>query len=167
MNSSQPPIAEPKLPSSPPSLRDYAAKVTTERLEMMLTHVEGVRQNEEIEPVHQMRVWSRRSRAALETFACCFAGKAFKALEREVKAVTGALGEARDLDVMIETLTKRADALPPEQRPGVEAFIAGLRQRREANQEPVAKAVTRLEQHGLVRRFEEIIGKTAGRDGHG
>lgn len=148
----------------PPPLCDYAAEVITRRLEKMLSHVEGVRQNEEIEPVHQMRVWSRRSRAALDIFACCFPGKEFVEIERIVRSVTGALGEARDLDVMIETLEKRLEDLPPPQRPGLESFLAHLRRRRVTAQKAVEKALDQLERHDLVHRFEALAGTPTLRD---
>jgi CHAD domain-containing protein len=140
-------------PQTPPSVCDYGEGIIVERLDKLLSHVEGVRQGEDIEAIHQMRVWSRRSRAALDIFHACFPGKAFARLEREVKQVTRALGAARDLDVMIEGLTKRAEALPPKQRPGLESFIERLRRQRQKQQKPATKAVTRLELHAPVRRF--------------
>jgi CHAD domain-containing protein len=140
-------------PKHPPTVCDYGEEIIVERLDKMLSHVEGVRQGEDIEAIHQMRVWSRRSRAALDIFHACFPGKAFARLEREVRQVTRALGAARDLDVMIDGLTKRAETLPSEQRPGLESFIERLRRQRQAQQKPVTKAVTRLEMHAPVRRF--------------
>ncbi|HZP80725.1 MAG TPA: CHAD domain-containing protein [Chthonomonadaceae bacterium] len=141
----------------PTRLQDYATEIITARLGRMLSHIEGVRRSEEIEPVHQMRVWSRRSRAALEVFRCCFEGKDYDELEREVKAVTDALSEARDLDVMMDTLHQRAEALPPEQRGGVESFIARLRRRRERSQKPVLKALDRLESRDLAGHFADLV----------
>jgi CHAD domain-containing protein len=147
-------------PSAPPRLCAYAADVIAERLDKMLSHVEGVKESVETEPVHQMRVWSRRSRAALDIFHLCFPGKAFAEIEREVKSVTGALGQARDLDVMIETLSKRAEALPPAQRGGVDSFVDHLRQERKTAQRAVEKAVTRLEKRDLVLRFRKLTEET-------
>ena len=140
----------------PPPLCEYAAQVTAERLDRMLSHGEGVRKGEDPHHVHQMRVWSRRSRAALEIFQVCFAGKAFLELEREVKATADALGEARDLDVMIDNLAARAAKLPASQRGGVESFADRLRAQRESRQEAVAAAVSSLESHDLAQRFRDL-----------
>lgn len=149
--------------AGPPPLCEFAVETTTQRLEKMLSFIEGVRQNEGTEPVHQMRVWSRRTRAALEIFRLCFKDKAFKHLEAEIKAAADAIGAARDLDVMIETMQKRAETLPEKQRPGLEAFLKHLRKQREEQQEEVEKAVTRLEQHDLQACFHEIAERSVGK----
>lgn len=141
---------------APPSLCDYAAEVTGERLDRMLSYIDGVRRGDASEPVHQMRVWSRRSRAALEIFHICFEGKAFAEVEREVKATTDALSEARDLDVMMENLKARADKLPASHRTGIESLIARLHDGREGLQRNVAAAVTDLESHNLAQRFRDL-----------
>ncbi len=148
--------AEPEPPPTPSNLHDYAAKMIKHQLDKMLAQVEGVRSGEDIEPVHQMRVWSRRSRAALEVFRCCFPRKEYAELEREVKAVTDALSEARDLDVMTDTLRKRAERLPAGQKRGVESFIARLQQECQTSQKPVLKALRRLDRHDPVRLFRHL-----------
>ncbi len=148
-------------PSDLPGLCEYAASVSAERLDRMLSHIDGVRKGEEAAPVHQMRVWSRRTRAALEIFHVCFDTKAFAELEREVKAATDALSEARDLDVMIADLTARGEKLPASQRTGIESFIERLRKKRETLQKSVAAAVTDLEIHDLARRFKELACKAS------
>jgi CHAD domain-containing protein len=147
----------------PPRLCDFAAEVTAQRLDKMLSHVEGVRKAEDTEAVHQMRVWSRRSRAALEIFRVCFTGRAFAEVEREVKAATDALSEARDLDVMIENLEDRAAKLPASRRGGIQSFVDLLRAQREARQHAVAQAVTDLESHNLAQRFRELASRTSER----
>lgn len=145
----------------PPSLHVYAAASITRRLEQMLSHLEGVRQGEELGPVHQMRVWSRRTRAALEVFESFFPAKEFTGITREVKAAADALGEARDLDVMIETLSERAEALPVVQRPGLEAFIQQLKAQRAARQRAVTKAIERLERQDLAPRFAHLSAQSS------
>ena len=137
-----------------PDFCDYGTGILEQRLKKLLSHAEGARSGSDTEAIHQMRVWSRRSRAALDVFGGCFTGHAANALacmEREVKNVTGALGEARDLDVMMETLRVRAESLPPEQQAGVESFLAHLRAQRDERQQAVTYAVTRLEKRRLGR----------------
>jgi CHAD domain-containing protein len=140
------------------ALRDYAARMIAPRLDRMLAQAKDVERGEEAEPIHQMRVWSRRTRAALDMFHPCFPGKAYAALQCEVKAVTGALGEARDLDVMIDSLQKRADALPPAERAGLESFLDRLRDRRKKAQKAVRKAVRHLEHADPAGQFEKMTG---------
>ena len=58
-----------------PSYRLLACQYLREQLEVLMRELLGVRRNEEIEPVHQARVASRRVRAALRMFADCFDAK--------------------------------------------------------------------------------------------
>lgn len=151
-----PPVRE-LVVSPPPPLAEYSAQMLKQRLERMLTHCVGVRQGITNEPVHQMRVWSRRTRAALEVFLTCFHGKEFDVIQREVKRVADALGEARDLDVMIENMIKKSANLPENQRPGVEAFIEALTIDRTACQISVDRAVERLQKHDLGTMVERLV----------
>src|SRR5947209_980612 len=98
----------PTLPhmEATPTFRQYGAQVIGESLDRMLSHAADVRERTDIEALHDMRVASRRLRAAINVFAPAFPGPRFAKLERDVKAVTDALGEARDLDVMIDALEK-------------------------------------------------------------
>ena len=59
---------------------------------------------DDIERVHDMRVATRRLRAAIEVFAPCFPRKRHRAALKQVKALADALGERRDRDVAIEPL---------------------------------------------------------------
>jgi hypothetical protein len=144
-------------------LLEYAVRNIRTRLKRMLDCADGVRAGDDIEAVHDMRVWSRRTRAALEVFRSLFPLEEFRAVEREVKAVTDSLGLARDLDVMIDLLTRRAQEMPPEQRAGIESFIAALQRRRKRAQPPVEKALQRLEQFDIERQIDRMV--LAARDG--
>src|SRR5579871_2580831 len=118
-----------------PTFRTYATQAIRESLHKMLSHAEGVREGEDIEAVHDMRVASRRLRAALSVFGAAFPGRDFARFERDVKAVTDALGAARDLDVMIDTLQKMEGELPPAEQAGIESFVQEKRSQRDKLQE--------------------------------
>ena len=59
---------------------------------------------DDVERVHDMRVATRRLRAALEIFEPCFPRKRHRKALKQVKALADALGERRDRDVAIELL---------------------------------------------------------------
>ena len=146
--------SKPSASASLPKFGDYGTGILEQRLKKLLAHAGGAKSGSDTEAIHQMRVWSRRSRAALDVFGGCFTGHAADALacmEREVKNVTRALGEARDLDVMMDTLRARAETLPPEQQAGVDSFIAHLHTQRDERQQAVTRAVERLEKQRLDR----------------
>ncbi len=81
-----------------------AARVVEVRAEEVFEHSDGVLDLDDVERVHDMRVATRRLRAALEIFEACFPRKRHRKALKRVKALADALGERRDLDVEIELL---------------------------------------------------------------
>ena len=157
------PSVEP-LQAQPPEFCGYGVGIIASRLDKLLAHTEGAKSGQDTTAIHQMRVWSRRSRAALDVFGMCFTGKtsqAFDEMEAEVKNVTGALGAARDLDVMLGTLGKLAESLPAEQRGGVESLAAHLHATRGERQKAVRNAVAQLEGRHLKKSLQRMADRHA------
>ena len=111
---------------------------------------------EDIERVHDMRVASRRLRAALEVFAPCFDRDDHRDLLREVKDLARALGERRDPDVQIDGLEKLREQLPPENHPGVDLLIARAREQQAAGNMALREALEAALTHDLRGRLEEL-----------
>jgi CHAD domain-containing protein len=112
-----------------------AAKVVEIRARELVEHSAGVLDIGDIERLHDMRVATRRLRAALEVFEPCFPAKRFKPALEEVKELADALGERRDRDVHIASLRELADAVDPADRPGVESLIRRFAtEQRQANE---------------------------------
>ena len=76
------------------------------RADEVFEHSGGVLDIDDIERVHDMRVATRRLRAALEIFEPCFPRKRYRQALKRVKALADALGERRDRDVAIEFLER-------------------------------------------------------------
>ena len=113
---------------------EAAAKVVTVRAAELIEHSAGVLDTTDIERVHDMRVATRRLRAALEVFAPCFPRKRFKRALRDVKRLADALGERRDRDVAIADLLEVRAAADEAERPGIASMIEQLRhEQAEAN----------------------------------
>jgi CHAD domain-containing protein len=130
-----------------------AAKVVEVRARELAQHSAGVLDVSDIERVHDMRVASRRLRAALEVFGPCFPRKRFKAALDDVKAVADALGERRDRDVAIAALEQFAAALPAPDRPGVSSLVAQLREEQRDANEALAPFVSRERLEGLTEQL--------------
>ena len=105
---------------------DAAARVLEVRTEELMAHAEGVLDVDRIEGVHDMRVATRRLRAAIEVFWPCFPKAERKQALAEVKALADVLGERRDRDVAIGVLRKLADSMPGPDRPGVFSLVSEL-----------------------------------------
>jgi CHAD domain-containing protein len=104
-----------------------AARVVRVRTAELADNAAGVLDVDQIEGVHDMRVATRRLRAALEVFEPCFPRKRFRAALGEVKALADALGERRDRDVTVASLREFAAAVDQADQPGLESLIARVR----------------------------------------
>jgi len=91
----------------------------------MVAHEPGVRLGEDPEELHDMRVATRRLRAALKLYSDVLP-KRSEPYERDLRWVGGALGEVRDLDVHLQRLCEEAS------RNGevLEEVVSLLRERR-------------------------------------
>jgi len=91
----------------------------------MLAHEPGVRLGEDPEELHDMRVATRRLRAALKLYKE-FLPKRAERYERDLRHFAGSLGEVRDLDVHLERLAGEAS------RDGgvLQEIVAALEERR-------------------------------------
>jgi len=127
------------------------------RVAEVFEHADGVLDVEDIEPLHDMRVATRRLRAALEVFEPCFPAKRRRKALKRVKALADALGERRDADVAIESLRSFAAEAPEADRAAIEALIERLRdEQREAN-EALAPYVKRKRLKKLRRRLRKLV----------
>ena len=111
-----------------------AAKTVAVRAREVGDYSQGVLEVADIERVHDMRVATRRLRAALEIFEPCFPKRQLREALREVKAIADALGERRDRDVTIVALEAFASGLSAPDRPGIVSLAQRFRiEQAEAN----------------------------------
>lgn len=135
------------------------AEVVETRIAEVIAHSEGVLDTSAIEGVHDMRVATRRLRAALEVFAPCFDKRRHKEVLKEVKAIADALGERRDRDVAIDSLEAFTESMPRPDRPGISSLIEVLRgEQLEANKGLAAF----VEPKRLERLRTSVLELTAG-----
>jgi CHAD domain-containing protein len=134
-----------------------AARVVSVRTDEVFEHSRNVLDTEEIERVHDMRVATRRLRAALEVFAPCFPAKRHRKALKRVKALADALGERRDRDVAIEFLAGLVAEAPEGDWAGLAALTERLRdEQRQANEE-LTPYVEPKRLKKLRRRLRKLI----------
>jgi len=115
---------------------DAAVRTVSVRSGELFEHAHGVLDTEDIERVHDMRVATRRLRAAMEVFEPCFPRKRYRQALSEVKRLADGLGARRDRDVAIRSLETFARRVPASDRRGVGSLVAKLREEQaEANRE--------------------------------
>jgi CHAD domain-containing protein len=145
-----------------------AARIVAVRSREVADHAAGVLDVSDIERVHDMRVATRRLRAALEVFEPCFPAKRFRAALREVKELADALGERRDRDVTIAALDEFAEAMGRADRAGIASLAERLRAEQAEANEALGPYVTEQRLAALSERLTELVAdaaREAGEDG--
>ncbi|MGH2986986.1 MAG: CHAD domain-containing protein [Solirubrobacterales bacterium] len=140
-----------------------AAKVVAIRASELAERSVGVLDTQDIEPLHDMRVATRRLRAALEVFEPCFPRKRFKAVLREVKDLADALGERRDRDVTIAALDGFCAEIGRADRRGVQSLITRVRDEQAEANLALAAYLSDDRLTGLAERLGELVAAVADR----
>ena len=136
------------------SLEECARRIITTRLHEMMSFKEGAIDGTDIEYVHDMRVASRRLRAAMRNFADCFTPtKEFRWYLKRVERITSTLGGVRDLDVLIDRFQKDMLTVPEEAQIGVRNLISHLQKEREERRAPMFTMFEELDQRNFEQRF--------------
>lgn len=144
------------------SFAQAAAQAVDVRAAEVFACAEGVLDLERVERVHDMRVATRRLRAALEVFAPCFPVKRQRKALRQVKALADALGERRDADVEIELLEALGGEAAAADRAAVDRLIGACRSRQARANEDLAPRVRPKRLRKLRKRLARLAG-AAGR----
>jgi CHAD domain-containing protein len=134
-----------------------AAKIVAVRAREVADHSQGVLDVSDIERVHDMRVATRRLRAALEIFEPCFPAKAYRETLAEVKRLADALGERRDRDVAIATLHAFNNQMSAPDRRGVASLIEHLRGEQDVANRDLGPLVEQPHLTVLREGLEELV----------
>ncbi len=125
------------MPASPgirpdDSLAEAGRKVLRMHLARMLAFETGTRAGDDIEDLHKMRVATRRMRAAWRVFDGAYRPKLQRRYVAELRAIARALGEVRDIDVLLEHLDGYIARLPAAGQEAMEPLRGAWRRQREA-----------------------------------
>ena len=134
-----------------------AARVVEARANEVFEQSSGVLDVDDVERVHDMRVATRRLRAALEIFEPCFPSKRRRKALKRVKRLADALGERRDLDVEIELLESFADEIAERDRGALTAMVEELRAQQCQANERLAEFVRPKRLKKLRRRLGRLV----------
>ena len=113
-------------------LSEAGRKVMLYHFARMLSYEEGTRLGEDIEALHDMRVATRRLRAAFEVFQDAFDPGALKPYLKGLRATGRALGKVRDLDVFMEKAQQYLDTIHEDRHMGLDMLLGGWKEQREA-----------------------------------
>ena len=137
------------------SAGEVAFAILRKQFAAMRVHEPGTRLGEDAEELHDMRVATRRMRAALKLFSGALPEQA-GFYRNELKWVAASLGEVRDLDVQIEQL----QAISSEEEEDRETFgeiVAALEKRRAEARESMLEALDSDRYELIVSSFAGIL----------
>jgi len=106
------------------TMAEAARKTLLLHWRRMLAHEAGVRAGTDSEQVHDMRVATRRMRAALRVFDEFLDAKAFKPFAKMLRRTARMLGAVRDLDIFREKTQHYIDTLPDERKGELDQLLA-------------------------------------------
>jgi CHAD domain-containing protein len=140
-------------------------------LDAFTGEIAGVKEAQDIEYIHRMRVASRRLRAALPLFRTCFPDKQYLKWMQEITRITRALGDARDADVQIDFLIKSLKKIQkdpglqkkstpadqPSMEPAIRFLLLALQKKRNVLQKRVLSAISGLEKSHLTDEIQSVF----------
>jgi CHAD domain-containing protein len=144
------------------SFAEAGRKILKFHFERMVKAETGARTGKEIEKLHEMRVATRRMRAAFQVFGQAYTKKKTKPLRAGLKETGQALGAVRDLDVFIENLQQYQQTLPEGNQESFQPTLeVWAKKRRKAQKQLVAylnsKKYTQFKQE--LKKFVESEGQ--------
>lgn len=116
----------------------------------------GTRLGDDIEALHDMRVATRRIRAACRVFADYLPG-GMEHFRAEFAWVGAALGDVRDLDVQIERIPGWRAALEQPEAEALCEYEAHLVREREARRSVMLRALDEARYDALVAEFGRVL----------
>jgi CHAD domain-containing protein len=129
---------------------DAMSKLIADRYKTLWKKVPDAVAGGDIEGVHDVRVASRRLRAAMDVAVDCFPAEWYRPLHKNAKEITGALGAVRDLDVQIEALSFQRLHSPPEEWPGIDYLLTELERDRDEARARMLSFLAGVEKQGIA-----------------
>lgn len=131
------------------TMAEAGRKVLLDQFVKLLHHEDGSRSGEDIEDVHDMRVATRRIRSTLRLLEDYYKPKTMRAYRRQLRRVAKALGNVRDLDVLMEDLHSFQETLDERHQQDLQAVLDRLEAERTAQRHELIRALDK----GDYRRF--------------
>jgi CHAD domain-containing protein len=144
-----PPDLGPTVVDEKSTIGELAYAVLRQNTATMLRHEPGTRLGEDIEELHQMRVATRRLRAAFALYSSILPVRAAH-LRDEIGWVAGVLGAVRDLDVQLEQIEEWSTGTDGDYRSSLKELGDLLARHREAAREDLLVALD-------SRRYSRLV----------
>ena len=122
----------------------------------MLNHEKGTLLGEDIEELHDMRVATRRMRAAFDVFGQYFKPKAVKKHFKRLRITGRMLGRVRDLDVFMEKARQYLETLPDSEHRGLAPLFNAWGRKRAEEREKLVSYLQSEEYREFKQDFNQF-----------
>jgi CHAD domain-containing protein len=148
----------PRLCLSPgESMSAAGRQVLGYHFQRMVAHEPGVRLGEEIEALHDMRVATRRMRAAFRIFGNFYQARAIAPHLKGLKRTGRALGPVRDLDVLGEKVRDDLETIPALQATNLQPLFAAIGARHHAARQVMLRYLEGAQYARFKARFGHFL----------
>ncbi|MFN0135020.1 MAG: CHAD domain-containing protein [Phycisphaerae bacterium] len=147
-------------PKHPPPLGAHIARLLRRSAKAIEECEAGTRAGDDAEALHDMRVASRRLRAALRLFAEILPHRRAAKLSRRLRRLTRALGMPREWDVLRETLTHlRGRQRGDVEKIAVEHALEYIDAHRSISRKRMLRALDKIDLGRLTRGIRKLAAK--------
>jgi triphosphatase len=143
------------------TIGEVALAILRRQFVTLLAKEPGTRLGDDIDELHDMRVASRRLRAAIALFGEFLPAEATR-LRTELAWVGQTIGAVRDLDVQLEQLDEWLSLLPESDRAPLAKLRAVLEEERSGARAEMLAALDSRRYEGFVRRFGRVLRSRSG-----
>ena len=155
----------PRKPPKKPELKinatmaEGARKTLYFHFKRMVFHEPGTRLGQDPEELHDMRVATRRMRAAIRVFGEYLDKHEIQRFAKELRRVGRTLGAVRDLDVFRQKTDRYIDTLPPQQQNGLQPLLAVLEGKHQKDREQLLDFLDSDRYVRFKKRFAAFLKK--------
>lgn len=150
------------LDASPITLLNALTHVLSEQYRIMEHNVPGVLADDDPEPLHDLRVASRRSRAALNQMKPAIEPGLRKQLLDGYRTIAKTTNRMRDLDVYMDVFAGYVDLVPEFMHRDLKRYLRRLRQRRKRESRKTCAYLVSADFLDLMRFLDRSIHGEAG-----
>lgn len=151
-----------QLPQPPPlypddSMSEAGRKVILTHFTKMLANEAGTREGADIEFLHDMRVSTRRMRAAFRIFEPFYEADAVKRFNKGLRRTGSSLGVVRDLDVLLEKAASYEAELTSENGLTIQPLLESWQARRDEARRELIEYLDSRAYRRFVDEFREFL----------
>jgi len=139
------------------TMPEAARKVLGLHFARMQRREAGTRSGADAEDLHDMRVATRRMRAAWRVFDGAFKAGKTKKIRRHLETIADRLGAVRDLDVLIEGLQAYSIAVDEDRRAGLDPLLSLWRKQRSAARNLLLSELDSDRYASFIKEMEQFM----------